>query len=274
MLAAYRKRCQRLSVPEAGHQRGTLSGRSYVGVVETEGLAEAWVVRCQTDIEFGVIRFGGLHPLVFQVRNSLAFLQQLFALAQQTTPLAGCCQRLFPFGGIGGRQIKGTAVVEAWKLKDKAPLLGGKFAKYTFHSDVRWLMVFSMYTYFAAKVAFIVIITPVKGSRFVVLQQIAVSVVLVARLSCISQQRDDALRLTRFTLPEQLTALWTGEVVVFDFLIHQISPTTKTLVSDSQIAVDGTKVNRCLFVRMVDAEDTWSGHSYPIVTPPSLYHQQ
>ena len=82
------------------------------------------------------------------------------------------------------------------------------------------------------------------------------------------------MQLATIIAREPFAAHRSREVIVLDLLVGHVSPSVETLVPYGNIAIDGTEIDRRLLERMVDAEDARRGHRYPVMTSPSLHHQQ
>ena len=274
MTAAHRHLSQGMVLAKRWYQHRAFAGRSHMGVIIAEGLAEARVIRCQANVELGVFRLGGHYPLMLLHGDGTPFLQEPLAFALLTRLLLAVDGWLIPLCGVGCGQIQYALMVEAGQLQHEAPVLSRDVAMHALHADVRHLAILGMDTHLALQVALVVVVAAVEGSRFVILQQIAVGIVLVAFLAGIPEERDDALGLTQLAVREPFAAFRSREVVAFDFLVHHVAPPVLTFMAYGYIAIDSTEVDRSLLDGMIDAEDARRCHRYPVVSPPALHHQQ
>ena len=274
VLAAHRHLGQGMVVAEGRYQHRSLARRSHVGVIITEGLAEARMIRCQANVELRIFRLGGHYPLMLLHGYGPTLLQEPFAPALSARLLLAVCGRLVPFCGVGSRQVQYALAVESGHLEHEAAVAGRDVAMHALHADVCHLAILGMDTHLALQVALVVVVAAVEGSRFVILQQIAVGIVLVAFLAGVPEERNRALRLTELAARVPLAAFRTREVVAFDFLVHHVTPSVHSLVAYGNVAIDGTEIDWRLLDGMIDAEDAWRCHRYPVVSPPSLHHQQ
>ena len=78
-------------------------------------------------------------------------------------------------------------MIEARNFEHEASFLCRDVAIDALQADSRHLTILCMDAHLTLQVALIVIVTSVERSRFVVLQEIAVGIVLVACLACITQ---------------------------------------------------------------------------------------
>ena len=78
-------------------------------------------------------------------------------------------------------------MIEARHFEHEASFLCRDVAIDALQADSRHLTIFCMDAHLTLQVAFIIIVTSVERSRLVVFQEIAVGIVLVACLACITQ---------------------------------------------------------------------------------------